>query len=92
MISPETMEDNKSMEAMLCETHEGRKKICSKNELNYEKNPNNMKACIEFIKSLTILGDTETDTNKKKELRTKAYNLAKACLDDNPDTYLSLKW
>lgn len=92
LISPETMEDNKSMEAMLLETHEGRKKICSKNELNYEKCPSNMKACIEFIKSLTILADTETDVSKKKELRTKAYNLAKTCANDNPDSYLALKW
>lgn len=92
LISPETMEDNKSMEVMLLESHDGRKKICSKNELNYEKCPGNMKACIEFIKSLTILADTETDVNKKKELRTKAYSLAKTVVNDNPDSYLALKW
>jgi hypothetical protein len=91
-ISKETLDDNKTLDFILRETYDGRKKICSKNELLYEKDPNSLFSCIEFIKSLYVLAEGESDSNRRKELRFKAYNLSKRANELNQHSYLAKKW
>ena len=47
---------------------------------------------IDYIKSLYVLGESETDNELKREYRFKANQLAKQCLDDYSSSYLAHKW
>ena len=47
---------------------------------------------IDYIKSLYVLGESESDNEIKKEYRLKANQLARQCLDDYSNSDLAHKW
>ena len=48
--------------------------------------------CINYIKSIYVLSDFETDIEIKKNLQYEAYNIARECLITHSNSYLSHKW
>ena len=60
--------------------------------LNFQKDPENFEKSIDYIRSLYILAEKETDMASKKELHFKAYDLAKKWIQKNEQSYLAQKW
>lgn len=86
------MSDNRSLELLQMQTLENKKLISANNQNKYENEPNDQKYSIDYIKSLYVLGESETEIELKKEFRLKAYEIAKTQLEIYPNSYLSHKW
>ena len=56
------------------------------------KDPTNVNRCIDYIRVIYILAEKETQPEIKKELRFKANDIAKSCMEANPKSYLAQKW
>ncbi len=86
------LSDNRSLELLQMQDLNDIIMICEQNQEKYENDPKNSKWCIEYIKSLYVQGEVDSDVNIQKELRLKAYEIAKTELKANPSSYLTHKW
>jgi hypothetical protein len=56
------------------------------------KDPANLNACIDYIRVIYVLAEKEALLETKKELRFKANDLAKSCMEAEPKSYIAQKW
>lgn len=86
------LSDNRSLELLHMQSLPDKNLICVNNQAKYEQDPENSKNCIEYIKSLYVVGESELDFELKKIFRMKSYKLAKSHLNSNTRDYLAHKW
>lgn len=60
--------------------------------LRFSKDSCKLEESIDFLKIVYALVEKENDKNLKKQYNMRAFEIAKLCLEFNPDNYLSHKW